>query len=127
MRTAPGIILFAAATHAGPGAGAAQQMTLGDWQRTAQFLNEKGAILKATGIRLGYHNHNPDFAPIQKTTGFEVLMRETQPDLVSFEMDAGWVAAAGVDPAALLRKHVHRFYQMHVKDIRATTRTNYAF
>lgn len=105
----------------------ASKFTLGDWQRTAAFLNEKSAALKREGLRLGYHNHNPEFAPLKGTTGFEVLLRETDAALVSFEMDAGWVVAAGIDPASLLKQYPKRFRQMHVKDIDATTRTNYAF
>jgi sugar phosphate isomerase/epimerase len=101
-------------------------LTEDDWQRTAAYLNEKGDALKREGIRLGYHNHNPEFAPLGNTNGFEVLMRETQPDLVSFELDAGWAAAAGVDLIQLLARHPRRFRQMHLNDL-ADTPTNYVF
>lgn len=102
-------------------------LTADDWKRTAAFLNEKGDALKREGMRLGYHNHNPEFAPFGGTNGFEVLMRETQPDLVSFELDAGWAAAAGVDLVQLLARFPRRFRQVHVKDILAGTPMNYAF
>ena len=101
-------------------------LTVDDWKRTAAFLNEKGAKLRGEGLRLGYHNHNPEFAPVGGTTGLEILLSETSPDTVVFQMDVGWVAAAGVDPVALLRKHGKRFQLMHVKDIQASTRANYA-
>jgi len=100
-------------------------LTVDDWKRTAAFLNEKGAKLRGEGLRLGYHNHNPEFAPVGGTTGLEVLLSETSPDAVVFEMDVGWVAAAGVDPVALLKKHGKRFQLMHVKDIEASTRPNF--
>jgi len=96
------------------------------WKRTAAFLNERGAAVRREGLRLGYHNHNLEFAPVDGRTGFEILMTETDPGLVSFEMDAGWVAAAGLDPVALLRRYPHRFRQMHVKDILASTVRNFA-
>jgi sugar phosphate isomerase/epimerase len=100
-------------------------LTLDDWQRTAELLNDRGKRLRAEGLRLGYHNHNPEFAPLGNTNGMELLLAGTSADAVSFEMDVGWVAAAGVDPIALLRRHGHRFQLMHVKDIKASTKPNY--
>ena len=103
----------------------AGQMTLDDWKWNADFLNQKGQALKGAGITVGYHNHNNEFAPIGGTTGMDVLLKETDPSLVTFEMDAGWVTAAGHDPFALLKEHKGRFTLMHVKDIKATTKPNF--
>lgn len=96
------------------------------WKRTAAVLNEKAAALKPLGIALGYHNHNLEFAPVAGTTGWDILMRETDPSLVSLELDIGWIAAAGLDPVAFLAKHKGRVRQIHVKDIKASTVANYA-
>ncbi len=95
------------------------------WKRTAALLNEKAAALKPHGISLGYHNHNVEFAPIGKTTGWDILARETDKKLVSFEVDVGWLAAAGIDPVTFFKRHTGRCLQMHVKDVQATTKTNY--
>lgn len=100
--------------------------TADDWKRNAAFLNEKNALLRREGIALGYHNHNLEFAPIGDTTGFDILLAETSPDIF-VEMDAGWVMAAGVDPVALLGRYPGRFRMMHVKDIKASTVPNFAF
>lgn len=96
------------------------------WKRTAAALNEKAAALKPHGIKLGYHNHNIEFAPVGDTTGWGILMREIDPTLVSLELDIGWIAAAGLDPVAFLGKHKGRVRQLHVKDVKATTKTNFA-
>lgn len=101
-------------------------ITRDDWLRTAELLNDRGRRLRAEGLRLGYHNHNPEFAPLDGTTGMELLLANTSPDEVSFEMDVGWVAAAGVDPVALLKRHGRRFQLMHVKDIKPSTRANFS-
>lgn len=106
------------------------QMTADDWKWNADFLNEKAAVLKKSGITAGYHNHNFEFAPLKDakgadTNGMEILLNGTDPSLVTFEMDAGWVTAAGHDPLALLKAHPGRFTQMHVKDVKATTNTNF--
>lgn len=109
---------------------AGTQMTADDWKWNADFLNEKAAVLKKAGIVSGYHNHNFEFAPLKDasggdTNGMEILLKGTDPSLVTFEMDAGWVTAAGKDPFALLKAHPGRFTQMHVKDIKPTTKPNF--
>ena len=105
-------------------------MTAEDWQGTAALLNAKAGPLKAAGLTLGYHNHNVEFAPVAGapagTRGLDILLKSASPD-VQFEMDAGWVAAAGADPFALLKAHPRRFRQMHVKDLKASTKPNFGF
>jgi sugar phosphate isomerase/epimerase len=100
-------------------------MTADDWKMNAQFLNQKAAGLKAAGIKVGYHNHNVEFLPLGGTNGMEILLKETDP-AVTFEIDAGWVAAAGKDPVALMKAHKGRFTLMHVKDLKASTKPNFA-
>lgn len=96
------------------------------WKRTAALLNERAALLKPLGITLGYHNHNIEFAPIGDTTGWDVLMRETDPGLVFIEADVGWVSAAGLDPVAFLQRWRGRVRWMHVKDLKPETVANFA-
>ncbi|HEY3947819.1 sugar phosphate isomerase/epimerase [Phenylobacterium sp.] len=103
------------------------QLTADDWKAVADLLNAKGRALKAAGLTMGYHNHNAEFMPIGGTNALEILLKNTDRALVSFEMDVGWVMAAGHDPFALLKAHKGRFTQMHVKDIKATTKPNFAF
>jgi sugar phosphate isomerase/epimerase len=105
----------------------ATELTADDWKATAALLNAKAKPLHAAGLTLGYHNHNMEFAPVSGTTGLEILLRETDPSLVAFEMDVGWVTAAGADPLALLKAHPGRFHQMHVKDVKASTKPNFVF
>jgi sugar phosphate isomerase/epimerase len=96
------------------------------WKQTAALLNERAAALKPLGIALGYHNHNIEFAPVGKTTGWDILLRECDPRLVSFEIDVGWVATAGRDPATFLQGLKGRVTQLHIKDVAATNTTNFA-
>ncbi|HTY50336.1 MAG TPA: sugar phosphate isomerase/epimerase [Steroidobacteraceae bacterium] len=108
---------------------AALLITVADWRGTADFLNTKAVLLRKEGLRVSYHNHNVEFAPAAGgggLRGIDVLLAHTDPALVSFEMDVGWVAAAGVDPVPLLTARPHRFRMMHVKDLRADTRPNFA-
>lgn len=104
----------------------APQLTVDDWKRTADLLNKKGAELRGHGLRLGYHNHNPEFAAVGGTTGMDVLLAETSTDTVVFELDVAWALAAAVDPATLLQRHERRFQLLHLKDLRASTKPNFA-
>ena len=96
------------------------------WKRTAALLNERGAKLAPLGVRVGYHNHNMEFAPLGATRGWDILANETDPKLVDFEVDIGWVATAGVDPVAFLTQQRGRVRQLHVKDVAAGNATNFA-
>jgi sugar phosphate isomerase/epimerase len=106
---------------------AGREMTADDWRRTAGQLNAKGAALQREGLRLAYHNHNVEFTKHGPGTAYDLLLANTDPEAVWFEMDVGWVAAAGVHPIRLLRAHRQRFRLMHVKDIKASTLPNNAF
>ena len=118
---------LAGESGAGMAARLAASMTLDDWKWNAEYLNKKAAALKPYGLRFAYHNHNVEFTPVGNSTGMAQLIQGTDPTLVSFEMDAGWVVAAGADPLTLLAAHPGRFSAMHVKDVKASTRPNFAF
>jgi sugar phosphate isomerase/epimerase len=100
-------------------------LTADDWKFNADYLTQKAAVLKRSGVSVGYHNHNFEFAPQGASTGLGILLAETDPALVTFEADVGWMEAAGVDSAAFLTRHRGRFRLMHVQDVKATTTTNY--
>ena len=104
-----------------------KQMTADDWRRLAAQLNAKGAALKREGLKLGYHNHNVELTRLRSKTALDLLLENTDPGLVWFEMDVGWVAAGGAEPIQLLRAHPHRFRLMHIKDLKASTVPNNAF
>lgn len=95
------------------------------WKRTAAQLNQAAEALKPLGINLAYHNHNLEFAPIGKTTGWDILWRETERDLVSFEVDIGWIATAGLDPVRFLERSRGRVRLLHVKDVAQDNQTNF--
>lgn len=96
------------------------------WKRLAAELSDIGRKLKTNGIGFGYHNHNFEFAKAGDKTGFDILVANSDPAAVSFELDVGWAAAAGQDPVALFNKYSGRFTAMHIKDIKATTVPNIA-
>ncbi len=98
-----------------------KSMSASDWTAIAQRLNEAGAKLSRVGLRLGYHNHNAEFTRLPNgRLAYELLVAETDPKLVDFELDLGWARSAGLDPAALLRNYRGRITQLHFKDLAPT-------
>ncbi|MDZ4760614.1 MAG: sugar phosphate isomerase/epimerase [Alphaproteobacteria bacterium] len=105
----------------------AAAMTESHWKQLAARLNGFGAVMKRNGLGFGYHNHNIEFVPVGTSTGFDILLAETDPALVTFELDIGWTAAAGLDPVAVFAKDPGRYTLAHLKDIQATTVANLDF
>jgi sugar phosphate isomerase/epimerase len=105
---------------------AAEAMGEDRWRRFAAELSEVGRKLNASNIKFGYHNHNYEFVKVGNRTGFDILVEESDPAHVSFELDVGWAAAAGEDIPALFAKHSGRYTGMHIKDVKATTQPNIA-
>jgi sugar phosphate isomerase/epimerase len=98
---------------------------INNFKKLAAVLNKAAEICKQTGIKLAYHNHDFEFAPLAGTNGYDVLLKETDPKLVLFEMDIYWVSKAGKDPLAFFSKYPGRFAMWHVKDMDNTPQKNF--
>jgi len=92
-------------------------LTLDDWRYVAGEFNRIGEKLKSAGITFGMHNHVPEFAVENGVLVYDELLRLTDPKLVVFEMDCGWVTAAGHNPVDYLSRAPERFPLLHVKDM----------
>ncbi|MES1221469.1 MAG: TIM barrel protein [Bacteroidota bacterium] len=90
--------------------------TMDDYKKLTDDFNKKGEICKKNGIRFAFHNHDFSFRAINGVFPQDVLMQNTDPSLVDFEMDMYWVVTAGQDPVAWLKKYPNRFPFVHVKD-----------
>jgi len=99
-----------------PSLPAGKRQTLDDWKRVADLFNATATQVKAAGFRFGFHNHNDVFRKVGDATPIDVLMKETDPSLVSYEMDVYWVVNGGGDPVDLLTRYPGRFRLMHLKD-----------
>jgi sugar phosphate isomerase/epimerase len=84
--------------------------------RSAELLNEMGAKTREKGMRYGYHNHNSDFDVYGGEHVIDLLIKNTDPQLVFFELDAGWAWRAGFDAAAFINAYPGRFELIHVKE-----------
>ena len=82
----------------------------------ADNLNQIGENMKSSGLKFGYHNHDFEFASDGEDLRYDILLNNTQADLVSFEMDLYWVTKGGYNPMDYIEKYPGRFCSFHVKD-----------
>ncbi|MEL6724733.1 MAG: sugar phosphate isomerase/epimerase [Pseudomonadota bacterium] len=95
------------------------QRGLDQYKAHAEMLNRAGSVLKTSGVQVGYHNHQFEFFDLGGgQTGMNILLEETDPDLVAFELDLFWAALTGSDVVGLFEKHPGRFKMCHVKDLK---------
>lgn len=92
------------------------QKTADDFKRYAATFNQKGEICRKNGIRFAYHNHDFSFKAIDGQLPQDIMISNTDPSLVDFEMDMYWVVTAGQDVETWLKKYKGRFRLCHVKD-----------
>jgi sugar phosphate isomerase/epimerase len=95
----------------------ANRTSLDDYRAMAERFNRVGERAKEAGLAFGYHNHDFEFEPLDGQIPFDVLVEETDPALVAFEMDLFWIIKAGGDPFTYFRDHPGRFPLVHVKDM----------
>ncbi|MBF4485176.1 sugar phosphate isomerase/epimerase [Flavobacterium sp. CSZ] len=88
-----------------------------DYKKIATRLNEAAKMCANAGVKLAYHNHDFEFQKHDGITGYEILLKETDQDLVSFELDLYWVVRSGNDPIKLFKENPGRFKLWHVKDM----------
>ncbi len=132
--SAPGCHVGLPAVEAGFDATAAAAKTIGhEWLIVASVPGrdlESVAAIKAlaarfnaigkrahdAGLRFGYHNHNVEFKAVEGSVPYDILLNETDPALVDFEIDLYWITQAGSDPLAYFARYPGRFKLAHVKD-----------
>jgi sugar phosphate isomerase/epimerase len=98
--------------------GAKGALTLDDWKWSADQFNQIAGKVEAAGIRFAYHNHYAEFAAIDGVMPYDILLKNTDPAKVSFELDCGWVIIGGQDPVHYLKTYPTRIVMLHVKDFK---------
>ena len=88
-------------------------------RRTAETFNRIGGAAAARDLRFAYHNHDFEFRPVGNELPFDVLLAETDPGLVWYEMDLFWITKGGKDPLDYFARYPARFPLVHVKDMAA--------
>jgi sugar phosphate isomerase/epimerase len=85
-------------------------------QRGGEAFNRLGEKVRSAGMRLAYHNANPEFRPFAGTNLFSLLMENTDPHLLGLEIDCYWAIQGGQDMHTLLTRYRDRVHLLHLKD-----------
>ncbi|MFS4494620.1 sugar phosphate isomerase/epimerase family protein [Maribacter sp. 2308TA10-17] len=101
--------------------------TVDNYKKVAEAFNKAGEACKKLGIKFGYHNHEYEFESENGTILYDVLMDNTQADLVHMELDLGWVIVGGKDPLDYFKKYPGRFPLWHLKDMNMTKKESTEF
>jgi sugar phosphate isomerase/epimerase len=91
------------------------------WLEKADKFNELGKMAKKHGIQFGYHNHSYSFVTNNGLMGQKLLLENTDPSLVVFELDMCWIEAAGADTIDHLDKYGNRYKLCHIKQLKSKT------
>ena len=88
------------------------------WKWNVEQLNRIGERAKGAGIQLGYHNHFIEFHEHDGFLPYDLLLHQTDPKLVTLEMDCGWVVIGGHRPEEYLTKYPKRYSMLHIKEFK---------
>jgi sugar phosphate isomerase/epimerase len=68
-------------------------------------------------MRFGYHNHDFEFSQkLNGVTVYDVIMKNTDPDLVIQQLDIGNLYNGGAKAIDIVKLYPGRFKSLHVKD-----------
>ncbi|MXV50167.1 TIM barrel protein [Pedobacter sp. HMF7647] len=99
---------------------------LDNYKKLAENFNKAGETCKKAGIQFCYHNHDFEFQAEDGKLPYDVLLNNTDANLVKMELDLYWATKAGHDPVELFNKHPGRFPLWHVKDMDKTPEHSFA-
>jgi sugar phosphate isomerase/epimerase len=94
-----------------------ERKTLDQYKELMDLLNTCGETCKKAGIQFAYHNHDFEFQEIEGEIPFNLMLSQTDPDLVKMELDLYWTVKAGYNPVELFEKSPGRYPLWHVKDM----------
>jgi sugar phosphate isomerase/epimerase len=93
------------------------QKTIGAFSQFADEFNKNGELCKKYGMRFGYHPHDYPYKKVDGQLPIDVLLANTDKDLVDFEMDFYYTVTEGQDPEAYIKRYSHRFRLCHMRDV----------
>lgn len=85
------------------------------WKQVAERLNKASETAQAQGLRIGYHNHDAEWRPVEGQKPIEILAANTDKD-VALQLDVGTCVETGNDPVAWIARNPGRIRSLHLKD-----------
>jgi sugar phosphate isomerase/epimerase len=103
-----------------------ERKVLDDYKRYADVFNKAAETCKARGIQFAYHNHDFEFKAVDGQIPYDILLNNTDKNLVKMELDLYWTVFAGKDPVELFKKNPGRFPLWHLKDMEKSEKREFA-
>lgn len=103
----------------------AERGNLDHYKQLADRLNKAAERCKKSGVQMCYHNHDFEFEAQDGKLPYELLLNNTDKDLVKMELDLYWISKAGQDAIALFKQHPGRFPLFHLKDMDKTDQKDF--
>lgn len=94
-----------------------ERTSLDLYRELADKLNHCGELCRKSGMQLAYHGHNFEFPPIEGKVPYDLLLEQTDPQLLQMEADLFWFVKGGIDPVVYFKRYPGRFPLWHVKDM----------
>lgn len=102
---------------------APEQRNQETFKRLPDVLNKIAERVKAAGLGFTYHNHDFEFTEYNGETAFDLLLRETDPELVKLQIDMYWVMhSSKKTPQELIAEQPGRYVMWHIKDMHKVSR-----
>lgn len=101
--------------------------TIENYQRVADTFSKAAQDCKKAKLVFGYHNHDYEFEKVNGQVLYDILLDKTEPNLVTMELDLGWVIATGNDPITYFNRYPGRFPLWHLKDMSKTKKESTEF
>jgi len=96
--------------------------SLDGYKEAADFFNLAGEKCRKEGMKFGFHNHSVEFKMIDNQIPYDILVQNTDPKLVTFELDLCWITAGGQSAVEYFNRFPGRFELWHMKDMSADKR-----
>jgi sugar phosphate isomerase/epimerase len=94
-----------------------RRVSADSYKKVAEELNKIGEVMKSRGLKYGYHNHDFEFKNVEGHIPYDILLTETDKELVTFEIDLYWIKKAGKDAIEYFKEYPGRFELYHIKDM----------
>lgn len=89
------------------------------FKKAADEFNKIGEKCKKSNLKFGYHNHGFEFRSFEGVYGLDIILANTHPEFVNFELDTYWVQFAGVNPIDVIEKYKERCNLLHIKEMKS--------
>ncbi len=97
-----------------------ERQSIDQYKKLCELLNKSAEVAKSAGIQFAYHNHDFEFQELEGQIPMDVILKETDADLVKIELDIYWTRHAEQNPLSFFRDNMGRVPLWHVKDLALT-------